>query len=68
MDTNKQCQVAPCQTVYTVLSSSFFLIDFEWYKIFSTMAMFSSPNLGPKYTMQKEDFSSHQNTGTCMEY
>jgi hypothetical protein len=37
MDTNKQCQVAPCQPVYTVLSSSFFLIDFEWYKIFSTI-------------------------------
>jgi hypothetical protein len=36
MDTNKQCQVAQRQTVYTVLSS-FFWIDFEWYKIFSTI-------------------------------
>jgi hypothetical protein len=26
------------------------------------------PNSPPNFTMQKEDFPSHQNTGKCMEY
>jgi hypothetical protein len=26
------------------------------------------PNFSPNFTMQKEDFPSHRNVGTCMEY
>jgi hypothetical protein len=30
--------------------------------------LFSSPNSPLNFTMQKEDFLSHQNVGKCMEY